>query len=60
MRMINNNVTSLYGSSCANKGKGALNTPDNENDKHAFKWRLHVVALAGALLRPRHGDLLPA
>eukprot|EP00959_Pyramimonas_sp_CCMP1952_P121706 2544710-Pyramimonas_sp.AAC.1 len=25
---VNNNATSFYGSSCANNGKGALNTPE--------------------------------
>eukprot|EP00959_Pyramimonas_sp_CCMP1952_P373308 7817795-Pyramimonas_sp.AAC.1 len=28
MLNIHNNITSFYGSSCANNGKGALNTPE--------------------------------
>ena len=30
--MTDDNITSFYGSSCANNGKGALNTPDMKDD----------------------------
>eukprot|EP00959_Pyramimonas_sp_CCMP1952_P223458 4671782-Pyramimonas_sp.AAC.1 len=33
-RTVNDNITSFYGSSCANKSKGALNTPDHQEGKH--------------------------
>eukprot|EP00976_Prorocentrum_cordatum_P076577 1182364-Prorocentrum_minimum.AAC.1 len=33
MRGTCNNINSFYGSSCANNGKGALNTPETQSDE---------------------------
>eukprot|EP00959_Pyramimonas_sp_CCMP1952_P041350 864828-Pyramimonas_sp.AAC.1 len=42
------NVTSFYGSSCADNGKGALNTPDK---MHYCRWAAHWPRKKNGILR---------